>query len=80
MARHKNRHHGQPETAVEDRVRVLEGRVSVLEEALRVLTHGLEDLPAAEPGRHQASSAARQAHDLLLAEPQPGPGAAAENG
>lgn len=69
MVKHDDRHHGQPKTAAEDRIRVLEARVTVLEEAVRVLSHGLEDLPAAEPGRRQVSDAARQAHDLLLAAP-----------
>lgn len=58
------------------RVLVLESRVTALAEA-RVLAHGLEDLPAAEPGGRRAAEAARQAYDLLLvAGQQPGePGA-----
>jgi hypothetical protein len=52
--------------ALEGRVRVLEDRVTALAEALRVLAHGLEDIPAAEPGGRRAAGAARQAYDLLL--------------
>jgi hypothetical protein len=44
----------------------LEDRVTALEEALRVLAHGLEDLPAAEPGGRRAAEAARHAYELLL--------------
>ncbi len=36
----------------------------------RVMAHGLEDLPAAEPGQRRAAKAARRACDLLLA-PEP---------
>lgn len=71
MTTHENR---QPQTSAEDRIRDLEARVAVLEEALRVLTHGLEDLPGAGPRSHEASGAARQAHDLLLAGPRRGSG------
>jgi hypothetical protein len=52
--------------ALEERVRVLEDRVATLTEAMRVLAHGLEDLPVAEPASDRAAVAARSAHDLLL--------------
>jgi hypothetical protein len=58
--------------AFEERVRMLEDRVATLAEALRVLTHGLEDLPAAEPAGDRAAVAARSAYDLLLTS-VPGP-------
>jgi hypothetical protein len=57
--------------ALEERVRVLEDRVTALSEVIRVLAHGLEDLPTAEPGQRPAAEAARRAYDLLLvAEPR----------
>ncbi len=57
--------------ALEERVHRLEDRVTALADVVRVLAHGLEDLPAAEPGRQPAAEAARQAYDLLLlAEPR----------
>jgi hypothetical protein len=56
--------------ALEERVHRLEDRVTALADVVRVLAHGLEDLPAAEPGQRPAAQAARQAYDLLLlAEP-----------
>lgn len=73
--------HRESLAALDQRVLVLEDRVTALTEALRVLAHGLEDLPAAEPGRRPAAEAARQAYDLLLvagqraSEPDSGPGA-----
>jgi len=47
----------------------------------RVLAHGLEDFPAAEPGQRLATEAARRACDLLLAAgPRtPGPPAGADD-
>lgn len=62
-------------TALEERVHVLEGRVTALADVVRVLAHGLEDLPSAEPQQQPAAEAARRAYDLLLmAEPRtPGP-------
>ena len=36
---------------LEERVRVLENRVSALFDVIRIMAHGLEDLPTAEPGR-----------------------------
>jgi hypothetical protein len=62
---------------LEERVRVLENRVSALFDVIRIMAHGLEDLPTAEPGRRPAAQAARRAYDLLLvAEPRTrGPGA-----
>ncbi len=47
----------------------------------RVLAHGLEDLPAAEPRQRPAAKAARRACDLLLAaEPRmPGPQAGTDD-
>ena len=36
--------------ALEERVRALEGRLAAVADAVRVLAHGLEDLPVAEPG------------------------------
>ena len=57
--------------ALEERVHLLEGRVTVLADVVRILAHGLEDLPTAEPGRRPAAAAARRAYDLLLtAEPR----------
>lgn len=55
--------------ALEERVAGLEDRVAALTEALRVLAHGLEDLPSAEPtdSRAAVAAAARRAYDLLLA-------------
>ena len=66
-----HQHDAKWQAALEERVQILEVQVSILDEALRILTRGLEDLPAAEPGRKQAAEAARRAHDLLLtAEPR----------
>lgn len=68
-------HHDQQSSvfALEERVRVLENRVTALSEVIRVLAHGLEGLPTAEPGQRPAAEAARRAYDLLLiAEPRPG--------
>ena len=62
---------GQPTTAaIEGRLERLERTVDVLSEALRVLAHGVEGEPLAEPGAHPAPKAARQAYDLLLTLPQ----------
>jgi hypothetical protein len=65
---------GDPELAVaalQERVHVLEDRLAAVAEAVRVLAHGLEDLPTAEPGRRPTAEAARQAYELLLiAEPR----------
>jgi hypothetical protein len=52
--------------ALEQRVRVLEDRVAALSEVIRVLAHGLEEPPTAEPGQRPAAEAARRAYDLLL--------------
>jgi hypothetical protein len=73
VAKHIGRHHQQPPvTALEERLRMLEGRVTALADAVRVLAHGLEDLPTKEPAGKRAAEAARQAYDLLLvAEPRP---------
>jgi len=72
--KHTVRSPGESSAAVEERLHALEGRVTALTEAVRVLAHGLEDLPAAEPGGRRAAQAARQAYDLLLvAEPRPTP-------
>jgi hypothetical protein len=49
----------------------IEGRVTALTEAVRVLAHGLEDLPAMEPGGNRTADAARRAYDLLLAAEPP---------
>ena len=65
MNMHSSRPH-QESLALDQRVLILEDRVSALTEALRVLAHGLEDFPAAEPGGRRAAEAARQAYDLLL--------------
>ncbi|HYA52741.1 MAG TPA: hypothetical protein VEG33_16405 [Streptosporangiaceae bacterium] len=64
--------------ALEERVRVLEDRLAAVVDAVRVLAHGLEDVPVAEPGGRPAAEAARRAYELLLlAEPRrPGPQAA----
>ena len=72
---------GNPELAVaalEEHVRGLEDRLTAVADAVRVLAHGLEDLPVAEPGGPPAAEAARRAYELLLlAEPRrPGPQAA----
>lgn len=57
--------------ALEERVRVLENRVTALYDVIRIMVHGLEVPPTAEPGQRPAAEAARQAYDLLLlAEPQ----------
>jgi hypothetical protein len=65
-----NMHTGRSErerlAVLGERVLALEDRVTALAEALRVLAHGLEDIPAAEPGGRRAAQAARQAYDLLL--------------
>jgi len=66
MNMHPGRPHHGPLAASGERVLALEDRVTALEEALRVLAHGLEDLPAAEPAGRRAAEAARQAYDLLL--------------
>jgi hypothetical protein len=66
MNMHPGRRHQEPQATLDRRVLALENRVTALAEALRVLAHGLEDLPAAEPGGRQAAEAARQAYDLLL--------------
>ncbi len=52
--------------ALKERVTALEDRVATLTEALRVLAHGLEELPSAEPAHDRSGAAARRAHDLLL--------------
>ncbi len=81
MNMHPGRRHQESRATLERRVLALEDRVTALAEALRVLAHGLEDLPAAEPGGSRAAEAARQAYDLLLvagqraSEPDSGPGA-----
>jgi hypothetical protein len=64
--------------ALEEHVRVLEDCLAAVMDAVRVLAHGLEDLPMAEPGGRSAAGAARRAYELLLlAEPhRPGPQAA----
>lgn len=51
---------------IESRLERLERKVDVLSEALRVLAHGAEGGPLAEPGSHPARQAARQAYELLL--------------
>jgi hypothetical protein len=61
---------GQPTTAtIESRLERLERKVDVLSEALRVLAHGVEDGPLAEPGTRSAPQAARQAYEMLLTLP-----------
>jgi hypothetical protein len=65
------RHPDPALTALEERVRVLEGRLEAVADAVRVLAHGLEDQPMAEPGGQPAAGAARRAYELLLiAEPR----------
>jgi hypothetical protein len=66
MTMHSGRSDRERLAALDERMRVLEDRVTALAEALRVLAHGLEDIPAAEPGGRGAAEAARQAYDLLL--------------
>jgi hypothetical protein len=63
--------------ALEEHVRVLEERLAAVADAVRVLAHGLEDLPMAEPGRRPAAEAARQAYELLLIAEPGRPGAQA---
>jgi hypothetical protein len=64
-----------PVAALQERVRVLEERVTAVAEAARLLAHGLEDLPTANPGDRSTAEAARRAHELLLmAEPGRTPG------
>ena len=55
--------------------------MTALADVVRVLAHGLEDLPAAEPGQRPAAEAASRACDLLLvAEPRmSGPQAGADD-
>ena len=65
MNMHPSGRHRESLAALDQRVLVLEDRVTALAEALRVLAHGLEDLPAAEPEGRRAAEAARQAYDLL---------------
>jgi hypothetical protein len=72
MNTHSGRRHEETRATLDGRVLALEDRVTALAEALRVLAHGLEDLPAAEPGGGRAAEAARQAYDLLLAAQHPG--------
>jgi hypothetical protein len=50
MNMHPSRRYRESLAALDQRVLVLEDRVMALAEALRILAHGLEDLPAAEPG------------------------------
>jgi hypothetical protein len=52
---------------LEHRVDRLEAQVTSVVEALRVLAHGLEAAPGAAPDERQASHAARQVYELLLA-------------
>lgn len=66
MNMHPGRRHQEPSAPLDDRVLALEDRVTALTEALRVLAHGLEDIPAAEPAGGRAAEAARRAYDLLL--------------
>ncbi len=81
MNMHPGRRNQEPQATLDGRVLALEDRVTALAEALRVLAHGLEDLPADEPGGRRAAEAARQAYDLLLvsgqhaSEPDRAPGA-----
>jgi hypothetical protein len=63
-----------PVAALEERVHRLEDRVTALADVVRVLAHGLEDFPAAEPGQRPVAEAARQAYDLLLLAEPPQPG------
>jgi hypothetical protein len=72
MNMHPGRHDQEPQATLDRRVLALEDRVTALAEALRVLAHGLEDLPATEPGGGRAAEAARQAYDLLLVAAHPG--------
>jgi hypothetical protein len=71
MNMHPDQRHRELLGALDERVLALERRVAALAEALRVLAHGLEDLPAAEPGRRESAEAARRAYDLLLVAGQP---------
>jgi hypothetical protein len=65
------RHQESSVIALEERVRILENRVTALSDVIRILAHGLEDLPTAEPGQRPAAEAARRAYELLLvAEPR----------
>lgn len=54
---------------VEERVERLEAQVASVAEALRVLAHGLETAPGAEPDERRGPRAARQAYEILLTAP-----------
>ena len=71
-----------PAASLEERVHRLEERLIAVADAVRVLAHGLEDVPVAEPGRRPTTEAARRAYELLLiAEPRElRPGAASPHG
>jgi hypothetical protein len=57
-----------PSVAVlEDRIRELEARTATLAEAVRLLTHALENNPMAGPEDTTVSTAARKAHEILVA-------------
>jgi hypothetical protein len=63
--------------ALEERVRVLEGRLAAVADAVRVLAHGLEDQPMAEPRGRPGAEAARRAYELLIVAEPHRPGAQA---
>ncbi|HUZ37806.1 MAG TPA: hypothetical protein VMV17_15910 [Streptosporangiaceae bacterium] len=74
MTRQIGAHYQEPSgTGLEERVHHLEAKVTVLTDALRVLARGLEDGPLAEPGDRTVVSAARQAHEMLIAADSPPP-------
>ena len=72
MGRQISWRNSESPAALEDRVQMLEGNVAALIEAVRVLAHGLQDIPTAEPGERRAAEAARRAYDLLLVAESPG--------
>lgn len=53
-------------TDLEKRVSRLETRTEAVAEAIRLLAHGLEEGPLAEPGEKTVTEAARRAHELVL--------------
>ncbi|GAB3979359.1 hypothetical protein GCM10029978_074530 [Actinoallomurus acanthiterrae] len=53
-------------TDLEKRVSRLEPRTEAVAEVIRLLAHGLEKGPLAEPGEKTVAEVARRAHELVL--------------